>query len=266
MKLPIALAILLPVVVTSGTVLTANPQGCIDPTAYDADTDFFPEKFIPDETTDLFTITYHNTYKIITNKFSNKSYLLYQCGTTPPESDYHVALPVPHTGGVAITETVQIPPLEILGKRSEIKAYIGNPQYVSSPCLNHLMSDEAGDDEAVEIIFYPDDPWNTALSDEGTADFLSRNPDAIVLTGPLGNVDADRAWGDASTQEKTNVATFDWVRHIFIQNVRPFAVGASLLEIAFTYPIHMFHDGFLSHTDWNVRSSIQPRRNGQRNH
>ncbi len=117
---------------------------------------------------------------------------------------------------MAITETVQIPPLEILGKRSEIEAYIGNPQYISSPCLNHLMSDEAGGDEAVETIFYPDDPWNTALSDEGTADFLSRNPDAIVLTGPLGNVDADRAWGDASTQEKTNVATFDWVRYFFI--------------------------------------------------
>lgn len=115
-----------------------------------------------------------------------------------------------------MTETVQIPPLEILGKRSEITAYIGNPQYVSSPCLNHLLSEEAEEEVAVETIYYPDDPWNTALTDEGTADFLSRNPDAIVLTGPLGNVEADRAWGDASTQERTNVATFDWVSYVSI--------------------------------------------------
>lgn len=136
-----------------------------------------------------------------------------------------MVLPVPHTGGVAISETVQIPPMEVLGKRSEIKAYIGNPQYVSSPCLNYLLSDEAEDDEAVETIYYPEDPWNTTLSDEGTADFLSRNPDAIVLTGPLGNVDADRAWGDASTQEKTNVATFDWVRYLLRHHFCSIAVG-----------------------------------------
>ena len=60
----------------------ANPQGCIDPANFDdlANTDFFPDKFVPDDTTDFLAVMYHNTYKIITNKFSNASYLLYQCG------------------------------------------------------------------------------------------------------------------------------------------------------------------------------------------
>lgn len=111
MKLPIAFALLSASSSVAATVLEKNPQGCIDPADYDADTDFFPQKFVPHETTDHFTIEYHNTYKILRNSFHtpNKSYLLYQCGTEIPEEEadeHHIVISVPHVGGIAITQTV----------------------------------------------------------------------------------------------------------------------------------------------------------------
>ena len=88
-----------------GATLLEQPGGafaqddCVS--SFDPATDYFPEKFLPtryavpdffendptqaqlDRTTDLIEITYHNNYKIVTNKFVNVTYLLYQCGTTP---------------------------------------------------------------------------------------------------------------------------------------------------------------------------------------
>lgn len=210
MKLPIAIT-LLSSVVSSETVLETNPKDCIDPGDYDDDTDFFPEKFIPHETTDFLTIDYHKTYKIVTNKFNEKSYLLYQCGTEPPIDEvssgkHHLVLPIPHKGGIAITETPQIAPIEQLAKRTDITAYIGNPQLVSSPCLNHLMSEDT-----VETIYNADDPYNSTWNRQAALDFVAKNPDAIVYAGPTGNKDDDRHMAIAASQEKTAVATFDWV-------------------------------------------------------
>ncbi|KAL3774385.1 hypothetical protein ACHAW5_007945 [Stephanodiscus triporus] len=211
MKLSLAVAILLPLAASSQTVLYSNPQGCIDPSKYDDDTDFFPQKFVPDVTTDYLAVEYHNTYKIVTNVLNEKSYLFYQCGTDPPVDEvssgrHHVVLSIPHAGKVVVTETPQIPSLELLSKRSEIGAYVGEPKLVSSPCLSSLMADGV-----VETIYYPDDPWNQTLNDEGVAEFLAGNPDAIVLAGAFGNVDGERHIVDPQTQERTAVATFDWL-------------------------------------------------------
>lgn len=211
MKLLFAFA-LLQACAPASAQLEKNPQSCIDPADYDDGTDFFPQKFVPHETTDLFTISYHKTYKILTNKYIDKSYLLYQCGTEPPENEvdnHQLVLSVPFTGGVAITQTPQIPPMEMLAKRTTIDAYIGNPDLVSSQCLKGLM-----DEGTVEIIQYPEDPYNSALLQQGTVDYLGRNPEAIVLTGPSGTIngeDNERYVGVAASQERTAVATFDWV-------------------------------------------------------
>eukprot|EP00581_Thalassiosira_minuscula_P001863 CAMPEP_0183746814 /NCGR_PEP_ID=MMETSP0737-20130205/66948_1 /TAXON_ID=385413 /ORGANISM="Thalassiosira miniscula, Strain CCMP1093" /LENGTH=637 /DNA_ID=CAMNT_0025982519 /DNA_START=35 /DNA_END=1948 /DNA_ORIENTATION=+ len=209
MKLLIASILVLPLA-SSETVLEKNPQECIDPADYDADTDFFPEKFVPHGTTDLLTVEYHKTYKIITNKFEDKSYLLYQCGTEPPSPDVagenHLVLPVPHTGGIAITQTPQIAPMELLAKRSDIKAYIGNPGLISSPCLKHMIGDDS-----IQVIQFPDDQYNTTLLYGAARDYVAENPDTIVFAGPNGNVDADRHMGIAASQEGTAVAIFDWL-------------------------------------------------------
>ncbi len=94
------------------------------------ETDRFGDKFEPSVTTQYLDITYHETYKIIYNKFKDVSYLLYQCGTEPPKEEvesgkHQMVIEVPHKGGLALTTTVQIPHIEMLGLRREVKAYIG---------------------------------------------------------------------------------------------------------------------------------------------
>ena len=191
--------------------LTANPTDCINPSEYPADTDFFPEKFVPHETTDLLDITYHKTYKIITNHHQNKTYLFYQCGTEPPQDvidsgDYHLVLPIPHKGKLAVTETPQITPLEQLGLRREIASYIGNPKLISSPCLNYMSQNDE-----LHVVYYEEDPWNTTLVESGVASFMEENQDLVVLVGPYGDAEQERGLAVAASQERTAVATFDWV-------------------------------------------------------
>jgi hypothetical protein len=226
MALSFVLSLLVPLSSGQGTVVTENLQTCIEDGQFEIGVDYFPDKFIPiefsptffpdqiqlDNTTDYLAIEYFNYYKIVTNKFQNRSYLLYQCGADPPQDEvesgrHHLILPVPHRGGVAVTETPQIPSLELLGLRTEIIAYVGDPQYVSSPCLNHML-DVAN---TTEIVFDADDPWNSTKLDALTAEFLDRNPEAIIFGGIFANPDAARTIGVAETQERTNVATFDWI-------------------------------------------------------
>lgn len=212
--------------------LTSNLQGCVPNGEFDPTIDYFPEKyipresfykgpppdffpgkFVPDNTTDFLNITYHNWYKIVTNKFHNKSYLLYQCGTTPPEHElvegrHHLVLPVPHTAGIAVTETPQIPHMELLGKRRDMIAYIGNPDYVASPCMKYMMETEG----TIQVYYDPTDPWNATKMAAFKQDFVQQHPDAIILEGPIsGDIDGPRAIAMAASQERTNVATFDWI-------------------------------------------------------
>ena len=209
------------------TFIDQNLQECLGNGQFEIGVDYFPHKFIPrryspiflpdnqaslDSTTDLLEIQYFDYYKIITNKYHNKTYLLYQCGTDPPADEvasgrHQMILPIPHKGGLAITETPQIPSIELLGLRQEIVAYIGDPQYVSSPCLDYQIDI----DGSVETVFDPEDPWNSTRTQELTDEFLSRHPEAIIFGGIYSNPNANRVMGVAETQERTNVATFDWI-------------------------------------------------------
>jgi hypothetical protein len=229
MRLEFSLPLLLSLFSSSAAAasIEQNLQECLGDGQFEIGVDYFPHKYTPteyrpiflpsdeaylDTTTDFLKIEYFDYYKIITNSWHNKTYLLYQCGTVPPQDEvdsgrHHLILPVPHNGGLAITETPQIPPIELLGLREQIIAYIGDPQYVSSPCLNYLMDV----DGSVETVFDPDDPWNTTKSDDLTAEFLERNPGAVIFGGIYSNSDGNRVIGVAESQERTNVATFDWI-------------------------------------------------------
>jgi hypothetical protein len=178
------------------------------------DVDIFGSKFVPHNTTDFLEISYHKNYKIVTNKHQDppRSYLLYQCGTRVPQEvleggSFDLVLSVPHRGGVALTQTPQIPYLELLGMRKEIVAYVGNPIYVTSPCLSHMMSDEAAESNMVETVYDRD----SATMASKVQDFRERRPDAIIVSGPTNNVVGERVIVASTTQERTNVATFDWI-------------------------------------------------------
>ena len=202
-----------------------NPDADLDyfPTKYSkptirtyGDIDIFGEKFVPHNTTDFLEITYHKTYKIVTNKHQDppKSYLLYQCGTQIPQDvvdagDFDVVLPVPHKGGIAITQTPQIPYLEMLGLREEVIAYIGDPFYVTSPCISHMLGEDATPGRGTSIEAIHD--YNYTIQEANIQDFRERHPDAIIVSGPTNNVMGEQVVVASATQERTNVATFDWI-------------------------------------------------------
>jgi len=208
--------------IVDGCAVDYDPDAGVDyfPTKYAkptiksyGDVDIFGEKFVPHDTTDFLEITYHDTYKIVTNKHQDppKSYLLYQCGTEIPQDvvdggDFDVVVPVPLKGGMAITQTPQIPYLELLGLREEIIAYIGDPQYVTSPCLNYMLNDD-DDDASIETVY----DSNSTIQEELLANFRERHPDAVIVSGPTNNVVGDQVVVASATQERTNVATFDWI-------------------------------------------------------
>lgn len=180
------------------------------------DIDIFGDKFVPHNTTDFLDIQYFKTYKIVTNKHQDppKSYLLYQCGTEIPQDivdtgDFDLVVPVPHKGGLALTQTPQIPYVELLGLRDEVIAYIGNPIYVTSPCMSHMLGDEAtpGRGTSIETVY----DSNYTINGELIEDFRERHPEAIIVSGPTNNVVGDQVIVASATQERTNVATFDWI-------------------------------------------------------
>ena len=93
---------------------------------------YFPEKVYSDYS-GQWNIIHHGKYKVITNKDSDVKYFLLQCSTEPPEDAHYYhqfSLSVNFQGGILVTEMTQIPHLEHLGLRSEIKAFVVNPKYI----------------------------------------------------------------------------------------------------------------------------------------
>ena len=116
---------LLLTILNSKVVDAENTLKCLDSVDYNKD--YFPDKVVP-KFSKNWSITYHNTYKILTVKANNlnesepttESYLLYQCGTTPPESEvgkHKFSIQVPLQDELVLTETNQIPHIEQLGLR-----------------------------------------------------------------------------------------------------------------------------------------------------
>jgi len=177
-----------------------NSLGCLDPTKVDYSHDYFPEKAVL-EYSDEWTITYNNTYKIICNKPKNVTYLLYQCGTEPPASEegkHHLTLQVPLQNGVAVTSTTQIPPLEHLGVRRQIKAFISTyddaVSAISSPCLNYLI------DESV-----------TDVVDSANLDtYLAANEGMVVFGGPFTNAALPNYMIISESSEKHPKDIYEW--------------------------------------------------------
>ncbi|KAG0057274.1 hypothetical protein BGZ83_000064 [Gryganskiella cystojenkinii] len=87
----------------------------------------------------LFSVTYKNNYKVVTNSFTNNTFVLTQCGTTPPAaslfSNTTVFFNVP-VKNVASLATTAVSYLEMLGERKAIKA-VDTEGLVSSPCVQH---------------------------------------------------------------------------------------------------------------------------------
>jgi len=105
-----------------------------------------------------------------------------------------------------LTSTVQIPMLELLGLRSEIKTYIGDPQYISSPCLIERINNatlEVVDRE--EVSLSPSD-WSK--------DFHADHPDRIIIDDDfMTSVEMikDRVMLESSYLEGPSKAIFEYI-------------------------------------------------------
>ena len=122
----------------------SNPQGCINASDFSADFDYFPDK-VSANYSDYWDIKYFKTYKILRNEITGTSYVLYQCGTEPPALNGSTSLiSVPIQDGCAIASTADIPYIELLGARTQMKGWVGYPglvDYISSSCVNQLVSE-----------------------------------------------------------------------------------------------------------------------------
>jgi len=178
-------------------------EDCI--TTVDPSKDYFPNKVYPTES-QYWDVEYSNTYKIVVNKNSSDSYLLYQCGSEPPEDQldgrHAEVLEIP-LKEVGLAHTPMITYMEQLGLRDAISAFLTEPSYIISPCFAEdvaygkvmVLSPPTGEE----------DPTNRGNS-SATADMAAFLPD--YSTAPF----EERIFL-SEDKETTNAAIFEWVKY-----------------------------------------------------
>ncbi|KAJ2845295.1 hypothetical protein IWW36_004839, partial [Coemansia brasiliensis] len=88
----------------------------------------------------LFSIDYHDTYKVLNNLSTNNTYVLYQCGTDKPTVDNIDAfIPVPVSSAAAWSTSAAMF-IEALGMQDRIKN-LGTAPSIVSACLQELLED-----------------------------------------------------------------------------------------------------------------------------
>ena len=148
-------------------------------------------------------VQYFDTYKIVSNLASNYTYLLYQCGSEPPagvEADGVFEIPLQNVG---ITQTPMITYLEQIGARSEIAAFLTDPDFISSPCFyDDVTSGE------VAVFVEGTDSTEPSLNGKATLSIQ----DTVAFDGPFGTVPFDNKIIVTEYLEQTNVGYFEWVK------------------------------------------------------
>jgi iron complex transport system substrate-binding protein len=182
---------------TNGNPMDSNSKGCVD--QFIDGKDYFEDKVEPMESK-YWSVTYENTYKIAINLAANETYLLYQCGTEPPEDQLdgrHAAVVSVPVEEVGLLYTTMIPFIELLGARTTVSAFFGPSTYVSSPCLSELL-----DEEKVEQVL---DPRNETLITNVPLDLPS-------FIGQFGEVAFETRFRISVTEEDENLAVFEWLK------------------------------------------------------
>jgi hypothetical protein len=131
----------------------SNPTDCIKD--FDSNKDYFPNKVNADSSS-LWSVEYKKSYKILTNKSVNETYVLYQCGSTRPKLDKvkkYVSIPVKN---VAAIDTSSVFYLQMLGVFQQIKQ-VGTADYITSPCVRKGLSDKSIDSVDSNGSFTKDD-------------------------------------------------------------------------------------------------------------
>lgn len=169
---------------------------CVCADSFEATHDYFPVKLGADSEAAGFSVTYHNSYKIINNTAANFVHVGYQCGTPKPTvaqlgftPSAFVELPVSRVG---VKSTTDVPFIEFLGDRESIVAV---PPAVSSGCVKEMVS--------------------TGVSVVANSSNLAEIPmDAIFCSDGWGCSDVKNAVPIAAHKETTLLGTASWVEYI----------------------------------------------------
>lgn len=178
-------------VISSVSALNSNTLGCLNPNDVDENTDYFPHKVEPEFST-KWDISYHKTYKILKNLHTNASWLLYQCGTTIPESEegkHQGSFRVPLQDGLVLSSTTHLTHIEQLGLRRQLKGMVGGTAWIGSPCFRTLA-----DEGLIENI---DTTGGISMEE-----FLADHPEAAVIKGSGGGANTIHFSGTEETESK----------------------------------------------------------------
>jgi ABC-type Fe3+-hydroxamate transport system substrate-binding protein len=142
-----------------------------------ANNDYFPVKYTTHATSNpTWTVEYHNTYKFL--NISGNSYVLYACGTTPPNrTDYPTStfVSIPPTR-VAVIPTTLLSYFELLGLSPYMIA-ISGVSYISSQCLRQDVSSSR-----------IQDVYNTATYSTNVTKLALTQPDIVFANSNFANV------------------------------------------------------------------------------
>lgn len=199
MKLSLSLLFAAIALVNVDAAEDSNTFSCLDPAEVDYNHDYFPDKVSP-EFSRHWSISYHNTYKIFKNTYTGTSWLLYQCGTTPPASEEgkHQGMhKVPLQNGLALSTTTDLTHLEQLGLRRQVKGMVGGTAYIGSPCFKQ-MADEG-------IIDSVNGGWYSSGLDR--ADFEEKHPE-VVFINSVGDAPNDLHVTGSSEAESKDI--YEW--------------------------------------------------------
>ncbi|KAI8062120.1 hypothetical protein BC940DRAFT_130446 [Gongronella butleri] len=115
---------------------------------FDTSVDQFPVKTtIDQDVKPLFSVEYHNWYKVVTNHAVNQKYALVCCGQTLESDLYDAVVPVP-VQSVGVDGALPVLPfLDLLGQQ-DVVHFIHGIANVTSPCYDTVEKDD-GDADVV---------------------------------------------------------------------------------------------------------------------
>ncbi|KAJ2195183.1 hypothetical protein GGH18_001996, partial [Coemansia sp. RSA 530] len=144
----------------------------------------------------LFSIEYHDTYKIVNNLSTNNTYALYQCGSTKPDiKNIDAFIPIPVSSAAAWSTSAAMF-IEALGVQDRVKN-LGTAPSIVSACLQELLED----------VIKPFDEGNSTSTDE------QEQSNAVVFSMP-GGEDTNTTNTVVSTEylEPSALGRSEWIK------------------------------------------------------
>lgn len=197
------------ILLNRSVVSAQEPSACL--TSVDSSTDYFPTKVSPSYS-QYWSVKYFNTYKVATNINANETYLLYQCGSSPPQGEvnsgrYKAVIEIP-VSSIGVEEAPTIPFLEQLGLVDNITAFTSDTSIVGSPCL--LQSISKGQ---VIVLQNQTDFNNFATSAQSSAETILKLENTVGFISPsTSSPPFNTSVKISEFAEMTNAGIFEWIK------------------------------------------------------